>query len=90
MLTIFMGASLAAPKIDPELNARLKTLPGNSQLGVILTFQGLMEEFPAEVRQVAPGQFQALPGPRFEPSRNVKRVEFLNPATRLIALMFGE
>jgi hypothetical protein len=42
------------------------------------------------MRQVAPGQFQALPGPRFEPGRNVKRVEFLNPASRLINLMFGE
>lgn len=52
--------------------------------------KGLMEAFPAEVRQVAPGQFQALPGPRFEPSRNVLRAEFLNPASRLINLMFGE
>jgi serine protease AprX len=52
--------------------------------------RGLMEAFPAEMRQVAPGQFQALPGPRFEPGRNVKRVEFLNPASRLINLMFGE
>ena len=52
--------------------------------------KGLMEAFPAEVREVAPGQFQALPGPRFEPSRNVLRVEFLNPASRLINLMFGE
>jgi serine protease AprX len=52
--------------------------------------KGLMEAFPAETRQVAPGQFQALPGPRFEPGRNVKRVEFLNPASRLINLMFGE
>jgi serine protease AprX len=52
--------------------------------------KGLMEAFPAGVRQVAPGQFQALPGPRFEPGRNVLRVEFLNPASRLINLMFGE
>jgi hypothetical protein len=52
--------------------------------------KGLMEAFPAEVREVSPGQFQALPGPRFEPSRNVTRAEFLNPASRLIALMFGE
>jgi serine protease AprX len=52
--------------------------------------KGLMEAFPASVREVAPGQFQALPGPRFEPNRNVKRVEFLNPASRLINLMFGE
>ena len=38
--TIFMGASLAAPKIDPELTARLKAVQQNAQLGVILTFQG--------------------------------------------------
>jgi hypothetical protein len=50
----------------------------------------MMEAFPAEMRQVAPGQFQTLPGPRFEPNRNVKRAEFLNPASRLINLMFGE
>ncbi len=52
--------------------------------------KGLMEAFPAEVRQIAPGQFQAIPGPRFEPSRVVKRAEFLHPASRLINLMFGE
>lgn len=28
---------------------------------------GLMEAFPAEVREIAPGQFMAIPGPRFEP-----------------------
>jgi serine protease AprX len=27
----------------------------------------LLEAFPAEVRQIAPGQFLAIPGPRFEP-----------------------
>jgi len=52
--------------------------------------KGLMEAFPAEVRQIAPGQFQAIPGPRFEPSRIVKRADFLQPASRLINLMFGE
>ncbi len=52
--------------------------------------RGLMEAFPAEVKQVAPGQFQAFPGPRFEPGRVVKRAEFLNPASRLLNLMFGE
>jgi serine protease AprX len=52
--------------------------------------KGLMQAFPAEVRQVAPGQFLALPGPRFEPSRVVARVEFLDPMTRLLSLMFGE
>jgi serine protease AprX len=52
--------------------------------------RGLMEAFPAEVKQVAPGQFQAFPGPRFEPSRIVKRAEFVNHATRLVNVMFGE
>ena len=52
--------------------------------------KGLMEAFPAEVRQIGPGQFQAIPGPRFEPSRVVKRAEFLHPTSRLINLMFGE
>jgi len=52
--------------------------------------KGLMEAFPAEVKQIAPGQFQALPGPRFEPTRIVKRAEFLSPATKLMSVMFGE
>ena len=34
---------------------------------------GLFEAFPAQVIQTAPGQFTALPGPRFEPSTTVKR-----------------
>jgi serine protease AprX len=36
--------------------------------------KGLFEVFPAEVREVAPGQFIAIPGPRFEPSTTVTRV----------------
>lgn len=34
---------------------------------------GLFEAFPAEVRQIAPGQYQVLPGPRFEPNTTVSR-----------------
>jgi serine protease AprX len=34
---------------------------------------GLFEAYPAEVVQTATGQFQALPGPRFEPATNVTR-----------------
>ncbi|MBV9210456.1 MAG: S8 family serine peptidase [Acidobacteria bacterium] len=34
---------------------------------------GLFEAYPAQVVQVAPGQFQALPGPRFEPETTVTR-----------------
>lgn len=37
--TIFLG-TLAAPKVDHELSARLNSLGANAQLGVILTFQG--------------------------------------------------
>jgi len=35
--------------------------------------KGLMEAFPAEVIQIAPGQFQVIPGPRFEPGTSVTR-----------------
>ena len=35
--------------------------------------KGLFEAFPAEVRQVAPGQFIVVPGPRFEPATTVTR-----------------
>ena len=37
---------------------------------------GLLEAFPAQVIQIAPGQFQALPGPRFEPATAVNRATF--------------
>ena len=33
----------------------------------------LFEAFPASVVQIAPGQFQALPGPRFEPKTTINR-----------------
>jgi serine protease AprX len=52
--------------------------------------RGVLEAFPAEVREVAPGQFQALPGPRFEPARAVKRGEFINPMVKVINILFGE
>lgn len=34
---------------------------------------GLFEAYPAQVIQTGPGQFQVLPGPRFEPATNVTR-----------------
>ncbi len=43
---------------------------------------GLFEAFPAEVRQIAPGQFQVLPGPRFEPNTTVNRAAL---ATKLLS-----
>jgi hypothetical protein len=52
--------------------------------------KGLLESFPAEVQEVAPGQFVALPGPRFEPNRKVTRADFIEPVIKLLSLMFGE
>jgi serine protease AprX len=52
--------------------------------------KGLMEAFQAELRQIGPTQYLALPGPRFEPDRTVTRAEFVNPMTRLLNTLFGE
>lgn len=56
------------------------TLTDNSQIpgGLrgyvqIAIDKGLFEAFPSEVRQIAPGQFIAVPGPRFEPATTVTR-----------------
>lgn len=35
--------------------------------------RGVLEAFPAEVREIAPGQFVAIPGPRFEPATVMTR-----------------
>jgi serine protease AprX len=35
--------------------------------------KGLFEVFPAEVREIAPGQFIVIPGPRFEPATTISR-----------------
>ncbi len=52
--------------------------------------KGLLQAYPAEVRQIGPGQFVAVPGPRFEPARAVKRAEFVPAMLKLVATMFGE
>ncbi len=39
-LTIFVGASSAAPKVDPELSARLLSTRPEALLGLVLTFHG--------------------------------------------------
>jgi serine protease AprX len=52
--------------------------------------QGLMQAFPAEIRQTGPGQFVAVPGPRFEPTTLVRRSAFASSVSKLIAEMFGE
>jgi len=40
MLAIFAVQATAAPKIDPDLAARLSVAQPNTQLGVVLTFNG--------------------------------------------------
>jgi hypothetical protein len=52
--------------------------------------RGVFEALPAQVVEVAPGQFQAVPGPRFEPGRAVKRIEFVDPILKVVSIMFGE
>ncbi|HEX8148190.1 MAG TPA: S8 family serine peptidase [Pyrinomonadaceae bacterium] len=52
--------------------------------------RGLLQAYAAEIRQVGPGQFVAVPGPRFEPARAVKRGEFVPAMVKLIVTMFGE
>ena len=52
--------------------------------------RGVLQAFPAEVREIAPGQYQVVPGPRFEPNTIVKRADFLDPMLKVINLMFGE
>jgi hypothetical protein len=52
--------------------------------------RGVLQAFPAQVVEIAPGQFQAVPGPRFEPSRAIKRGEFVNPMVKVINILFGE
>ena len=36
---------------------------------------GMFEAFPAEIRLIGPGQYQAIPGPRFEPATTVNRAK---------------
>jgi serine protease AprX len=52
--------------------------------------KGLLQAYPAELKEVSPGHFVAFPGPRFEPNTVVKRSDFIAPATKLLAVMFGE
>ncbi|MCY7348823.1 MAG: S8 family serine peptidase [Pyrinomonadaceae bacterium] len=61
---VFNGAALSD-------NAQIPgELRGYVQLAID---KGLFEAFPAEVRNLGNGQFQVLPGPRFEPNTTVTR-----------------
>ena len=54
-------------------NAQIpSSLRGYVQIAINI---GMFEAFPAEIRQIGPGQYQAIPGPRFEPVTNVRRAD---------------
>ncbi len=73
------------PLVD---NAQIPSaLRGYVQLAID---RGVMQAFPAQVIEIAPGQFQAVPGPRFEPNTAVKRIDFVNGILKVINIMFGE
>jgi serine protease AprX len=50
---------------------------------------GLLETFPAELRQIGPGQFEAIPGPRFEPNTQVTRADLAAALNRFADQFFG-
>jgi serine protease AprX len=52
---------------NPQIPAALR---GYAQVALNL---GLFEAFPAQVIEIAPGQYQAIPGPRFEPATTIDR-----------------
>lgn len=54
-------------------------LRGHVQLAINL---GFLEAFPAEVIQIGPGQFMAVPGPRFEPATVKTRAALAASLTR--------
>lgn len=65
------GSTVTSGGIALSDNAQIPSaLRGYVQIAID---KGLFEAFPAEVIQIAPGVFQALPGPRFEPGTVVKR-----------------
>jgi serine protease AprX len=75
--------ALARSKANQPVVVNGATLTDNAQIpGALRGYvqvaidKGLFEAFPAQIIQIAPGQFQALPGPRFEPNTTVSRATF--------------
>ena len=66
------GSTVVAPDGTPLTdNAQIPSgLRGYVQIAIN---DGMFEAFPAEIRQIGPGQYQAIPGPRFEPATTVNR-----------------
>lgn len=66
-----MGSTVTYQGTPISDNAQIP-LPLRGYVQVALNL-GLFEAFPAEVVQTSTGQFQALPGPRFEPATTINR-----------------
>ncbi|MDQ1560249.1 MAG: serine protease AprX [Pyrinomonadaceae bacterium] len=65
------GTNVTSGGITLSDNAQIPTaLRGYVQLAID---RGFLEVYPAEIKQIAPGQFVALPGPRVEPSNGLTR-----------------
>jgi serine protease AprX len=65
------GANVTSGGITLSDNAQIPTaLRGYVQIAID---KGFLEVYPAEIKQVAPGQFVALPGPRVEPANGFSR-----------------
>ena len=68
------GSTVTSGGVALSDNSQIPTaLRGYVQLAID---KGIFEAFPAEVRQIAPGQFIVIPGPRFEPAANLNRADF--------------
>ncbi|HEV2800736.1 MAG TPA: S8 family serine peptidase [Pyrinomonadaceae bacterium] len=65
------GTNVTSGGIVLSDNAQIPSaLRGYVQLAID---RGFLEVYPAEIKQIAPGQFVALPGPRVEPGAGLKR-----------------
>jgi hypothetical protein len=70
----------AKAKANTDVTFGGQTVIDNSQIpGALRGYvqiaidKGLLEVYPAEVRQIGPGQFLAIPGPRVEPNALLTR-----------------
>jgi serine protease AprX len=76
----------AQARMNEDLSSRAidaAQIPADARGHVAVALdRGLLATFPAEVREIAPGQFQVIPGPRFEPGTAVKRADFAKAINR--------
>jgi len=68
---VLAGSTVTSGGVELSDNAQIPA-PLRGYVQIALN-NGLFEAFPAGVFETAPGQFQTLPGPRFEPGATVTR-----------------